>query len=168
MLPAQADPWAGYARTVVEIARPLEGDLVVRAAPPGEVGVWPWSEPGPVLVLTAWDPGEERPGDAINRERQRALDAELHPLATGMWRAVGTDPSSGRREEGVAVCGITVEAGIALGARYRQDALFVWTPEAWTIVACRGERRLASGWSIAPPAEVGTIAAPAAPPTPSR
>ena len=106
MLPAQGDPWAGYARTVVEIARPLGGDLVVRAAPPGEVGEWPWAEPGPVLLLTAWDPGDERPGEAVNRERQRALDAELRPLAAGMWPAVGIDPLSGRREEGVAVCGV--------------------------------------------------------------
>jgi hypothetical protein len=164
MLPAPGDPWAGYARTVVEIARPLEGDLVVCAAPPGEVGEWPWAEPGPVLVLTAWDPGDERPGDAVNRERQRALDAELRPVAAGMWRAVGTDPTSGRLEEGVAVCGVAQEAGIALGARYRQDALFVWTPEAWTIVACWDERRLSSGWSIASPRAF----APAARPTRSR
>jgi hypothetical protein len=164
MLPAKPDPWAAYARTVVEIARPLEGDLVVGAAPPGEVGEWPWSEPGPVLVMTAWDPGEERPGDAVNRERQRALDAALHPLATGMWRAVGTDPLSGRREEGVAVTGVTVEAGIALGARYRQDALFVWTPEAWTIVACLGERRVSTRWSIAPPPASAPIPRPTSSP----
>ncbi len=158
------DPWVGYARTIVEIARPVEGDLVVRAAPPGQVDEWPWAGPGPVLVLTAWDPGDARPGEAANRERQRALDAELRPLAAGMWRAVGIDPLSGRREEGVAVCGIKEEVGLALGARYRQDALFVWTPGAWAIVACAGERRLSSGWSAAPrPASPAS-----APPIPPR
>ena len=64
------DPWASYARTVVEIVRSGVGDLVVRSAPPGDVGEWPWPSPDPVHILTAWDPGGERPGEADNRRRQ--------------------------------------------------------------------------------------------------
>jgi hypothetical protein len=38
-----------------------------------------------------------------------------------------------------------------LGARYGQDAVFVWTPAEWAIVACTGGRRVASGWQLVPP-----------------
>jgi uncharacterized protein DUF3293 len=146
-----ADPWASYARTVVEIIRPRGGDVVVSAAPLGVAGEWPWPSPEPVHILTAWDPGDERPGAEDNRRRQIALEADLRPLAHGLWVAVGVDPVSGHREEGVAVCGVPEADAVAVAARYRQDALFAWTPSAWTIVACAGGRRLASGWSIREP-----------------
>ena len=116
---APGDPWAGYARTVVEIVRPGQGHLVVRSAPPGEVGDWPWASPEPVHVLTAWDPGDERPGDEENRTRQAELEAELRPLASAMWVAVGIDPVSGHREEGVAVCGVSEDDGAGVGRALR-------------------------------------------------
>ena len=155
MLGAPGDPWASYAQTVVRIVRPGVGDLVVGSAPPGVVGEWPWPSPDPVHILTAWDPGGERPTEADNRRRQAALEAELRPLAGGMWAAEGLDPVSGHREEGVAVCGVSEAHAVALGARYRQDAIFAWTPSEWTIVACTGQRRVASGWSVTGP-EPGT------------
>jgi len=142
------DPWVSYARTVVEIVRPGEGNLVVRSAPLGVVGEWPWPWSERVHILTAWDPGHERLSEADNRRRQMALEADLRPMGDAIWVAVGVDPGSGHREEGVAVAGLSEAAAAALGARYRQDALFLWTPAAWTIVACTGGRRLASGWSI--------------------
>jgi len=154
MVPAMrvepGDRWASYARTVVEILRPGEGDLSVRPAPPGEVGQWPWASTEPVRILTAWDPGDERPCEQQNRESQAALESDLRPLATAMWAAVGVDPLSGHREEGVLVLGVTEADALALGARYGQDAIFAWTPAEWAIVACTGGRREASGWSLTP------------------
>ena len=140
--------WEGYRRTIVEIRRPREGDLVVRPARPGTAGPWPWPTPDPVYLLTAWDPGEERPAVEVNRRRQASLVAELLPLVRAMWEARGTDPVTGRREEGVAVCGVEEEAVLALAARYGQDAVFVWTPAAWSTVSCRGGRRQVGGWEL--------------------
>jgi hypothetical protein len=151
MLVAPGDPWASYARTVVEIVRPGVGDIVVRAAPPGNVGEWPWPSPGPVHILTAWDPGSERRNEADNRRRQAALEADLRGSAGITWAAEGIDPVSGHREEGVAVCGITESDAEALGARYGQAAIFAWTPTEWTIVACGEGRRVVSGWSCTEP-----------------
>jgi hypothetical protein len=148
MVVAKDDPWAGYARTVVTIARPGAGDLVVRAAPPGDVGEWPWPRPDAVHVLTAWDPGRERPGEEVNRLRQAALEAELGALTPSRWPAAGIDPVSDRREEGVAVCGVDEAAVLELGARYGQDAVFAWSPAAWVVVACTGGRRLVLGWRV--------------------
>ena len=145
------DPWASYARTVVVIVRPATCNLVVEAASPGEAGAWPWGTDDAVHVLTAWDPGDARPGEEVNRASQAALEAELEVLAPDeLWNAVGVDHVSGHREEGVAVCGLTLDAVLELGSRYGQDAIFEWTPEAWAVVACRGDRRVDFGWSATP------------------
>lgn len=140
--------WEGYRRTVVEIRRREEGDLVVRPSRPGASGAWPWPTPEPVYLLTAWDPGEERPGVEVNRRRQAALVAELRPMVGAMWEARGTDPVTGRRDEGVAVCGVEEDEVLALAARYGQDAVFVWTPAAWSTVSCRDGHRQAGGWEL--------------------
>ena len=125
---------------------------MVRPAPTGAVGEWPWSSPEAVFILTAWDPGDERPSEEDNRQRQGALERALRPLARSLWSAEGMDPVSGHREEGVAVCGIPQADAVALGARYHQEAVFAWTPLEWTVVACAGGRRVASGWSVTEPA----------------
>jgi len=151
MVVGSGDPWASYSRTVVEIVGSGVGDLVVRPAQPGQVGEWPWPSPDPVHILTAWDPRAERLGEAENRRRQAELEADVRPMAGGIWWAVGFDPVSGHREEGVAVRRIREAEALALGARYGQDAIFAWTPQEWAIVACDGGRRVVSGWSVTRP-----------------
>jgi hypothetical protein len=69
-------------------------------------------------------------------------------MADGMWTAVGVDPVTGHREEGVAVSGVGEADVLTLGAHYDQEAVFAWTPQVWAIVACDGSRRLALGWSV--------------------
>jgi hypothetical protein len=144
------DPWLDYVNTVVEIIGPTAGALVVRAEPAGDVGVWPWATEAALFVLTAWDPGVERFSVEVNRARQAALEAELRPRAPSTWRARGFDPSTGYSDEGVAVRGLAEGDVCEVGARYGQDAVFAWTPRAWTIVACVGTRRLSLGWMISP------------------
>jgi Protein of unknown function (DUF3293) len=144
------DPWAAYARTVVQIARHGEPDVIVRGAPIGERGEWPWTSGEPVHILTAWDPGTELLGEQENREREAALAAELQQLGpAGCWSAIGVDPVSGHREEGVVVRGLAEHVVRQIGARYDQDAIFSWTPSEWAIVACVGGRRVVLGWSTA-------------------
>ncbi len=145
------DAWARYARLVVEIE--CAGRLlVVHAAPVGEVGDWPWISLEPIHILTAWDPGERRPGLEANRWEQARLEADLRPQASAMWAARGADVATGVCDEGVAVCGLDEEAVRALGARYGQDAIFSWSPHEWAIVSCTGTRRVASGWALESPA----------------
>jgi Protein of unknown function (DUF3293) len=127
--------------------------LCVRAAPEADESAWPWPTPDAVYVLTAWDPGHERPGPAVNRVRQAALEADLRGRGVVLLPAAGVDPLTGRRDEGVAVRGLPETEVLALGARYGQDAVYAWTPPEWVVVACRGGRRLASGWSLVRPPE---------------
>ena len=149
---SEDDPWASYVRIAVEIRRAPRELLVVRAAPAGEAASWPWSGEGPLHVMTAWDPADERPGMEVNRRRQAALDLELRTLAAttpvSTWAASGFDPATGYRDEGVAVSGMSEAAARALAARYRQEAIFSWSPREWAIVACTGGRRVAFGWTL--------------------
>lgn len=140
------DPWAGYARTVVVITGP-RGTLTVRGTRAGETGAWPWATPDALFLLTAWDPGDERPGLHQNRLRQASLEEDVRRLTDVKWGAVGVDPETGRREEGVAVRRLSEVQATALGARYGQDAVIRWTPDAWEIIACTGQRRLILGWA---------------------
>jgi hypothetical protein len=148
------DAWVGYVRIAVEMHRAPSDRLVVRAAPAGETATWPWPDldRGPVHVMTAWDPGDQRPGVETNRRRQAALDDELRALAESApiwtWAASGYDPATGYRDEGVAVSGLREAAARALAARYGQEAIFSWSPQEWAIVACGSARRVSFGWTL--------------------
>lgn len=167
MVLAPDDPWSAYARTVVTIAPPRRDLVVVRAAPVGETGSWPWPGETTVYVLTAWNPGAARPGLEENRRRQQWLESDLvvlveaadrgdrippagptasAGLAVFFWPARGADPETGECDEGVAVAGLPEDAVLDAARRYGQDAVFAWSPEEWAIVACSGRRRLSSGW----------------------
>jgi hypothetical protein len=147
------DPWASYQRTVVAIRLPDGDRLCVRAAVGADEARWPWPTARALHLFTAWDPGLERPGPAVNRARQAALEGELQGLGVSFLPAAGLDPETGRRDEGVAVQGVPEAEVLALADRYGQDAVYAWTPAAWAVVACRGGRRLVSGWSLVPPFE---------------
>ncbi len=148
---SEDDPWASYVRIAVEIRRAPREFLVVRAAPAGNEAPWPWPGTEPVHVMTAWDPGDERPGVETNRRRQAALEEELRTLGAApvsTWPASGIDPATRYRDEGVAVSGMSEATARAVAARYRQEAIFSWSPREWAVVACTGGRRVAFGWTL--------------------
>ena len=155
MQPAPGDRLATYGQMIVEVRRPEGVSFCVRSTLDVDERAWPWPTEEPVHILTAWDPGSERPGLERNRLRQAALEAELRLLGLRLASAIGVDPVTGRREEGMAVVGASESTILALGARYDQDAVFAWTPAAWAVVACRDGARLVSGWSLSPASSPG-------------
>jgi len=143
------DPWIAYARTIVEISPPTRATFQIIPAPRGEVGAWPSGFRAEIFVITAWNPHSQPLHDNENRVRQEALESEL--LRLELWPAVGLDPNSKYREEGVAVSGLPELEAIALCARYDQNAIFTWTPVAWSILSCTDKRRQDSGWRLDEP-----------------
>jgi Protein of unknown function (DUF3293) len=140
------DVWNAYARTIVEICPPSQPVLQVSPAPNGQVGVWPSGLGDEIFVITAWNPRSEVLDADTNRSRQVALEADL--IGLEFWPAAGLDPNSDYREEGVAVSGLAEVDAIALGARYEQNAIFAWTPDAWRILSCDGTTRVELGWFV--------------------
>jgi hypothetical protein len=137
--------FAGYAQAQV-VFDALEGRrLVVRPAP--RPGPYPLAV-APVHVLTAYDPGEQRPGAAANRRRQEALEAELTGRGLVVTRAVASAADGSYAEESAAVVGWDDAEALALARRYGQDAVFRWTPEAWSVVPCDDGPPLTRGWTV--------------------
>ena len=150
---ARDEMWVAYGRAVVDLFPPSRRPLRLRADAEGLVGEWPEGLSEPVVVLTAWNPSSQPLAIVANRVRQRSLLEDLAALGHPCWPAVGWDPGSAHREESVAVSGITEGQARALGRRYGQEALFLWTRRAWEIVACADGRRARFGWSLEEPGE---------------
>jgi hypothetical protein len=145
-----ADRWAEYTRTVVEVLVPDGTRFQLSPRAVGDVGPWPSALDAPVQFLTAWDPGDERPGEAENRRRQAALEDDLSARGLTIWHTVGRDGESDHAEEGVAVIGMEEEDALAVALDYLQAAIFSWTPTAWSTVSCVDDTRHDAGWRMEP------------------
>jgi len=140
--------WGAYAKAVVDIDPPGRAGFRISPRPKGEVGLWPPWLSAPLFVITAWNPGTDRPKDTVNRARQGSLEADLAQLGVDMWPAVGWDPDTHHREESVAVSGLSEEDAIEIGSLHGQDAIFGWTRTAWLILSCVDTRRHEGGWFL--------------------
>jgi len=75
----------------------------------------------PFAIITAYNPGNQKLEDAVNRERDRALYNELHKKYT-LLRATGCLDT--HCEAGYAVLEISLEEAIKIGRSYDQYAIF--------------------------------------------
>jgi hypothetical protein len=94
---------------------------------------------GTLHVITAWNPGDERPSREENDRANRALRADLEARGLAPLPALGSDPNSPHAEESWAVTGLDDRAARALGAKYRQVAVFRITRERQTVLGCFAE-----------------------------
>jgi hypothetical protein len=138
--------WAAYRTAVVDVEPPGGDRFRIVAAPPGTTGEWPDGLDPPVVVLTAWDPGSVRQEESVNRARHDELVAALAALTVSWWPATGRDPDGDHLEEGAAVTGLTVTDALAMGRRFGQAAVYVWTPVAWQVHSCTEDRTETFGW----------------------
>ncbi len=88
------------------------------------------------VVITAWNPGHERPGDAANAAANASLHDDLKALGCSPFPALGADPHADHAEQSWAVCGLDDRAACALGARYGQWAVFRITALEQTVLGC--------------------------------
>jgi hypothetical protein len=89
------------------------------------------------VVLTAWNPGLERPTEAENRQANERMLGEL--LATGheVWRADGRAPDGTFEEEGWIVWGLALDQALVLALRFGQFAVYTFDDSGLRVtVAC--------------------------------
>ena len=91
---------------------------------------------GPVHVITAWNPGDQRPTDQANRAANQELFEQLVTHGLKPVRAVGQDFDSSHAEESWAVAGTTDDLARELGAQFGQVAVFRITTGSQTVLAC--------------------------------
>lgn len=102
----------------------------------------------PVHVLTAHNPGAERPGTAENAARQERLVADLRRRGLALWSAEAGAADGSHSEASVVVAGLDDAGARAVGAAWGQDAVFRWTRGAWTVLACDDAPSVDLGWEI--------------------
>lgn len=100
-----------------------------------------------IHVITAWNPGDERPSSEINEAQNQQLRVEISARGLEALEALGSDPNSPHAEKSWAVVGMTDDTAIELGRKYGQVAVFFITRARQWVLGCLAE------W------EVGRIAA---------
>lgn len=150
--PNSGDPggWSAYIAALLRIETP--GGLVwVRPAPISLTsGGYPEPEGRTICVITAHNPRGRIVSTADNAAAQAQLVTELQAQGRTCWPAAGGDPSWTHVEDSVAVIGMDEADAIALGAKCKQDAIFVLTPAERRVVGCVERRTVATGWSVKP------------------
>lgn len=133
-----------YTRAILRVP---DLSLILRPRPAGQVsGAFPFD--APVHVVTAFNPGAERPGPTENAARQARLEAQLDAQGLRWWRSVAGGADGSHAEEGALVVGLDDAGACALGAAWGQDAVFRWSSTAWTVLACDSSPSVDLGWEI--------------------
>lgn len=76
------------------------------------------------VVITAWNPGPERPGIAENIQANELLLARLGKYCTDIWEADGFSPDRTHREPGFMAWGMSPEIGLQIAREFGQLAIF--------------------------------------------
>ncbi|HEX4291867.1 MAG TPA: DUF3293 domain-containing protein [Trebonia sp.] len=142
--------WDAYVEAVVRIETPdgarwLKPDSIFRTE-----GRYPDPDGRPIYVLTAHNPEGRLASDAANAAAQERLKARLRARGLTWWAADGGDPTWTHIEAGVALIGIAEADAVALGAEFKQDAIFAFNPATRRIVSCTDTRVETTGWTSEP------------------
>jgi hypothetical protein len=141
--------WDAYTTAVVRIEAP-SGVIWLRPAPVTRTeGQYPDPDGRPISVITAHNPTGRLASDAANAAAQARLESQLRERGLTWWSAAGGDPSWTHIEASVALIGIPETDAIALGAEFKQDAIFVFTPADRRVVSCTDDRVVTTGWTPA-------------------
>lgn len=106
-----------YQDAVYEVDLP-EGSVAFRIgdAPPRGL-------PLPFALVTACNPGMERPGEAANRAANRRLETELVRRGFRFFHGRGRDQAATHVEPSFAVIGMSRDDALALAAAFGQAAI---------------------------------------------
>jgi len=118
---------------------------IVRAHNPQTQDEAAWIDPATVcvkrgagcVVMTAWNPGFERPGRAVNDARNAAMLAVLREQGCEVWSADGSSLDGAFHEPGFLVWQMREDQACALAAEFGQFAIYVYSSTgARRVVAC--------------------------------
>jgi hypothetical protein len=142
--------WDAYVEAVVRIESPggvrwLKPDSIFRTE-----GRYPDPDGRPIYVLTAHNPAGQLASAEANAAAQARLQALLSARGLTWWPADGGDPSWKHVEAGVALVGIAEADAIALGAEFKQEAIFAFSTANRRVVSCTDARVETTGWSAEP------------------
>ncbi len=106
-----------YRDAIYEVDLPA-GTVVFRIGEAAPAGL-----PIPLALVTAWNPGTTRPGEAENRAANLRLEAEITRRGWPCLPARGRDATAVHIEPSFATTGISREEALALGHMFGQAAI---------------------------------------------
>ena len=98
-----------------------------------------------IHVITAWNPGDERPSSEVNDTQNNQLLADISAMGIEALEALGSDPNSTHAEKSWAVIGLTDKTAIELGKKYGQVAVFRITESQQSVLGCLSEWEVSRG-----------------------
>jgi hypothetical protein len=88
-------------------------------------------------VITAWNPGFERPGDEVNRQRNDLLRARLAATGSEVWRADGSAADGSFAEEGFLAWGLPTVTALQVAREFEQFAIYEYDEDGVRrVIAC--------------------------------
>ena len=123
---ADGNAWV-YLATQITIT--VEGEHLTAAQAVERLGA-------PLHLVTAWNPGGERPSAQTNAQNNLLLKQTLDELTNQIWPAVGSDVDSPHFEDCFAFAGVDRATAIAIGEEYRQVAIFELTETLQIVLSC--------------------------------
>jgi hypothetical protein len=142
--------WDAYVEAVVRIESPSG----VRWLKPASIfrteGRYPDPDGRPIYVLTAYNPAGRLVSDEANAAARARLESHLRDRGLTWWPADGGDPYWTHVEASVALVGIAEADAIALGAEFKQEAIFAFSTANRRVVSCTDARVETTGWSVEP------------------
>jgi len=90
----------------------------------------------PLTVITAYNPGSERPDEAQNRAANERLRQTLIARGTQYHDAVGQSADRSHSEPSFAVPDLTEQQAHELGLEFDQACVFYWTGKLGKLLWC--------------------------------
>ena len=138
--------WDAYTQAVARIQLPAGWVQVTPADLGRATGPFPDAKGFPVHIITAHNPHGQNAAAAANADAQSRLRQLVEAEGYVVLEAAGGDRSWTHVEASVAILGMPEARARALGQQFGQDAIFAWTPTAWTVLSCDDNTRATQGW----------------------
>ena len=78
------------------------------------------------VIMTAWNPGHERPTRAVNEAANARMLSELKSMGLEVWRCDGANPDGTFDEPGFCIWGKPVEDVLNVARSFGQYAVFTF------------------------------------------
>ena len=141
---------AAYLDTIIEFADPDGVRWRLRSRAAGESGadVVPsfLGYDFEAWVITAWNPESVPVPAEQNATAQRELLADVEAAGLIALPAVGMSRDRSWAEESVLVVGATREWVLGIAKKYKQNAVFLWTPDSLVVVCVLIPGEASSSW----------------------
>ena len=123
-----------YESTIVSTKDPADGDPTGAWTDPALVCV---SRGAGARVMTAWNPGFDRPTPTKNEAANIQMRADLELAGNEVWLSEGAAPDGDFSEPGFLVWGMNREVAVEIARKYCQFAIYEYDNQGVrTVVPC--------------------------------